>query len=63
MIGEALVGISFMLVGYFMGFMLWWVTYSAGFALIFIWLLKADTVKWLNELGFNLPVGYRLEGC
>ena len=55
MIGEALVGISFMLVGYFMGFMLWWVTYSAGFALIFIWLLKADTIKWLNELGFNLP--------
>ena len=55
MIGEALVGISFMLFGYFMGFMLWFVTYTVGFGFIFVWLLKADTVKWLNGLGLNLP--------
>jgi hypothetical protein len=55
MIGEATIGISFIFFNYPLGFMLWWLSYSAGFALVIVWLLKADTVKWLNELGFNLP--------
>ena len=44
MIGEALVGISFMLFGYFMGFMLWFVTYTVGFGFIFD--IASKSQKW-----------------